>query len=410
MSELEAARAKIQSTYIATKTDFGAHTVTFQPLLTRQSEDRLVTECWEIQGQKWIFLAVCDGIGGYYAAQSVVANLPGRIREALIEVLESLPKQPLDRKGRAEAKQPISSMLVEVIKTFDAQLGQALQDICPRPEDLTPAQRQTLISEHGETILSAFNVTTLSAALVNATLGFMWAIGVGDSTVALSTVSDDGIRRSKRLVKAHNFKNPQEYFWISMAHSDDRDVIQNDRLLDSVAMSRAIGAFAFKFRSAYTKHLFKYLPYSGETDIGALAKRIKRPPYMTAKPSIKFVDLRPYRSKQPILTIFTDGVDNIVDGRWVFRPESPSGGDPCDVVSKLLRDEADPSVEELLGHRIDPRWSRSEGNKAVDILGNLIGGTDANRLDMVLDQNRLVDEDPVSGLYIDDISIIVYEV
>ena len=228
-------------------------------------------------------------------------------------------------------------------------------------------------------------------------------------------------------MKAHNFKNPQEYFWLSMIHSYDRDVIQNDRLLDSAAMSRgvscmvenlmqslilytAIGNFVFKYRSAYTEHLFKYLPFSGETNIGALAKRIKRPPYMSAAPFVTFMDLRPYRRKKPLLTIFTDGVDNIVDGRWVFRPEFPSGADPCEVVAKLLGDEIDPSTEELLGHPVEPHWSRLEENKAVDVLGNLLGGTNATRLESVLDQNRLVDKDPVSGLYIDDVSIIIYEV
>lgn len=51
-----------------------------------------------------------------------------------------------------------------------------------------------------------------------------------------------------------------------------------------------------------------------------------------------------------------------------------------------------------------------EENKAVDVLGNLLGGTNAARLESVLDQNRLVDKDPVSGLYIDDVSIIIDEV
>ncbi len=172
----------------------------------------------------------------------------------------------------------------------------------------------------------------------------------------------------------------------------------------------AIGNYAFKCPASYSKYLFKFLPWSGETDFNVLAKRIKKPPYMSAEPSVKFVDLQPYRSKHPVLTIFTDGVDNVVDGKWVFRPGSPSGADPCEVVSKLLQFEMDPSLEELLGHHIEPRWSRSEGNKAVDILGNLVGGTNADRLKMVLDQDRLVDEDPVSGLYIDDVSIIVYEI
>ena len=203
MPELEAARAKISSTYIATKSDCGAHTVTFQPLLTRQSEDRIVTESWEIHGQRWIFLAVCDGsfhhynlrlttltgilagIGGIYAAQNVATNLPNRIRESLIEVLGNFCEGPPDRKHFAEAKRPIASMLTEVIQTFDAQLGQAVQDICPRPEDLTSEKRQALIEEHRETILSAFNATTLSGALLNVTHGLMWAIGVGDSTIGM---------------------------------------------------------------------------------------------------------------------------------------------------------------------------------------------------------------------------------
>ncbi|KAI0711971.1 protein serine/threonine phosphatase 2C [Cerioporus squamosus] len=409
MSELETARANVLSLCVATKTDFGAHTVTFQPLLTRQSEDRLVTESWEIQGQKWLFLAVCDGIGGCYASQNVAANLPACIRDGLVGVLEKAIHKPLDRENVAETEPSISSMLVDVVITFDDKLGQALRNICPRPRDLSTEQREALMDKHRDIILSAFNATTLSAALVNVTHGFMWAVGVGDSTIALSIVNDDGTRRSERLVKAHNFKDPHEYFWMCMYHPEDRDVVENDRLLGSAAMSRAIGNFAFKAPSSYTKYLFKYLPWSGETDFGALAKRIRKPPYMSSRPDVKFVDLQSYRGKNPVLTIFTDGVDNIVDGRWVFRPGSPSGADPCEVVSRLLDGETDPSLEELLGHRIEPRWSRSEGNKAVDILGNLIGGTQADRLETILDQDRLVDEDPDSGLYIDDISIIVYE-
>ncbi|TFK93948.1 protein serine/threonine phosphatase 2C [Polyporus arcularius HHB13444] len=410
MSDLETARANVRSLCIATKTDFGAHTVTFQPLLTRKSEDRLVTECWEIQGQQWLFLAVCDGIGGCYASQNVAANLPGRIRDGLVGVLEKTVRKHLDRGNVAETEPSISTMLVEVVLAFDDNIGQALRDICPRPRRLSPEQRESLIEEHKNIIFSAFNATTLSAALVNVTHGFMWAIGVGDSTIALSTADDDGTRRSTRLVKAHNFKDPDECFYMCMNRPEEVDVIENERLLKSAAMSRAIGNYAFKCPASYSKYLFKFLPWSGETDFNVLAKRIKKPPYMSAEPSVKFVDLQPYRSKHPVLTIFTDGVDNVVDGKWVFRPGSPSGADPCEVVSKLLQFEMDPSLEELLGHHIEPRWSRSEGNKAVDILGNLVGGTSADRLKMVLDQDRLVDEDPVSGLYIDDVSIIVYEI
>jgi pyruvate dehydrogenase phosphatase len=41
--------------------EHGVHTVTFQPLLSKVNQDRVVTETWDIAGQTWLFLAVCDG-------------------------------------------------------------------------------------------------------------------------------------------------------------------------------------------------------------------------------------------------------------------------------------------------------------------------------------------------------------
>ncbi len=55
---------------------------------------------------------------------------------------------------------------------------------------------------------------------------------------ALSTADDDGNRRSTRLVKAHNFKDPDECFYMCMNRPEEIDVIENDRLLNSAAMSR----------------------------------------------------------------------------------------------------------------------------------------------------------------------------
>jgi hypothetical protein len=33
----------------------------FQPMLSTVNEDRAVTENWDIGGQTWLFLTVCDG-------------------------------------------------------------------------------------------------------------------------------------------------------------------------------------------------------------------------------------------------------------------------------------------------------------------------------------------------------------
>jgi pyruvate dehydrogenase phosphatase len=116
---------------------------------------------------------------------------------------------------------------------------------------------------------------------------------------------------------------------------------------------------------------------------------------------VKYTDLTPLWDRGLVAVLFTDGVDNLVSGRWVFHPEAPSKADPLQVVADLLQDNVDDSLEATLGHGVQSRWS---GNHAVDVLSNLAGGTDSGRLQKVLD----VVED--SDLYIDDTSIVVLDV
>lgn len=60
-SELDVAREVLAKYYKATEPYAGVHTVTFQPLANKSSQDRVVAQQWEIAGQKWLFLAVFDG-------------------------------------------------------------------------------------------------------------------------------------------------------------------------------------------------------------------------------------------------------------------------------------------------------------------------------------------------------------
>ena len=61
METLEQFRNKLVSLCVGTKLDGGVHTVTFQLLKARVNQDRVMTEKWDIGGQTWLFLAVCDG-------------------------------------------------------------------------------------------------------------------------------------------------------------------------------------------------------------------------------------------------------------------------------------------------------------------------------------------------------------
>ena len=154
-------------------------------------------------------------------------------------------------------------------------------------------------------------------------------------------------------------------------------------------------------------HLLRYLPTTGKMPLDGVPERIKTPPYLITSPSVQFTDLEPVWNSAPNLVLFSDGVDLLVDGSTLFRPGTSSNADPCDVVSKLLQEMVDPSVEKILGHGVHSHWSGPESNRALDLLGNLIGGMDAGRLELMLDQERMADSKAEHPFYIDDVAIVV---
>lgn len=61
-SLLSIARSRLANAYKASSSRPGISAVSFQPLLTRPNQDRVATLSWSIGGQRWLFLAVCDGM------------------------------------------------------------------------------------------------------------------------------------------------------------------------------------------------------------------------------------------------------------------------------------------------------------------------------------------------------------
>ncbi|KAI0749458.1 protein serine/threonine phosphatase 2C [Daedaleopsis nitida] len=407
-AHLDTLRERLSAFYTATVSDTGAHTVTFQPFLGKKIEDRVVAEEWIISDQRWIFLAVCDGHGGTSTVEHTANTLPGRIRSALTAIVQDDLQNQFDRTNVAEAEPIISAMLTREVEALDAEIGKRVQSLCPDPTALTEEQVRALFQEHPDELLRAFAGTTLSAALINITHRLVWGLGVGDSSAVLSTVDSDGKRHAQRLCVAHSLQDPEECARVIAGHpSNESGVVENGRILGWLMLPRAIGDFPLKLPSTYLSHLFRFLPHTGSLPIDKVPERIKTPPYLIATPSVQLTDLEPVWDKKPIVTLFSDGVDLLVDGYVVFRRGSSSGADPCEIVCKLLEDEVDPSVEETLGHPVDPRWSGVEGNKALDVLGNLIGGTSTERLEMMLDQKLLAGRDAETMFYVDDTAVVV---
>lgn len=175
----------------------------------------------------------------------------------------------------------------------------------------------------------------------------------------------------------------------------------------------AIGDYQYKFNVAYVDKLFRYMPTTMQSDLQEIITGSVTPPYISGKPSVRYMDLQPIWDDDLTITLFTDGVDNLVHGEWVFhqQPEEPSTADPCQIVATLLKGGSDTNklVGEVLGHNVEPRWNGTDGNRAVEILGNLLGGTDVHRLEMCMDQKMLTSRNKkhTPQMYIDDTTIIV---
>ncbi len=101
---------------------------------------------------------------------------------------------------------------------------------------------------------------------------------------------------------------------------------------------------------------------------------------------MRFMEYGTLWERWPILMLFTHGVDQLVDGSTVHNPGVHSDVDPASIVSHLLclSDEVKSAVEGVLGHEVDASgwWNEDYGNpnRAIDVLGNLLGGNNIKRL------------------------------
>ncbi|KAI0775330.1 protein serine/threonine phosphatase 2C [Trametes elegans] len=387
------------------------HGVTFKPQGSGTNQDRMVIQKWDILNDEWLFLAVFDGHLGSATSDYTSKMLPTFIQRRLHSFIEGIGGR-LDRGNVAQHGSRVTALLEHEIQSFDKAIGDALRAICPDPSTLSAEQARRLIEKHQNIVQRAFSGTTLAFALVNPRQRFLWAAGLGDSTVGLSTTDRQGRIQVHRLCDMHTFQDPKEYFRAAMSHpTSEKDIIDWDnRMLGWMAVPRSIGGFALKLHASYLDHVFRYMGFTANPPIETHVPKIKTPPYVTSEPSVRFTDLQPYWGKNSHVILFTDGVDNLVDGYFVFRPMGHSHANPLEVVAELLRDDIDPRIETILGHAVQPRWSGAEDNRATDVLGNLLGGTNLERLEMVSDVDRHDDPDADCMFHIDDTTIIIWPV
>ncbi|KAH9856579.1 protein serine/threonine phosphatase 2C [Lenzites betulinus] len=407
MSSLDSVRDEFRRLCIATQ-ESSFHSATFQPLDERPNQDRHTTQQWDIMGQTWTFLAVCDGhSGSYFTAEYTITSLPNRLRKTLCTLIDQQLHGETDRDTLVRNTELICSTLGNEVEQFDAELGAEIRAICPEPEKLNEDESKDLVDKHLEVIRRAYSGTTFVAALVNVSQRCMWVFNTGDSTAGISTQTSDGRRDWVRLSVDHIMSTPQEYFRVSMAHpySEHNDVTRNNAVLGNLGMTRSIGDYYMKLPPSYITHLFTFLP--GDPTYHPDPKYIKTPPYTIAKPSTRFFDLEPVWDAKPMVFVFSDGIDHVVEHYSADVPNIKYPIDTGRLVAQLLGDDRDRrEVAAFLGHPVEPGWNQ-DGNKAVEVIGNLFGGANAERIQAATIQASW-DGDEWPEFYIDDTTLVVY--
>jgi pyruvate dehydrogenase phosphatase len=85
-----------------------------------------------------------------------------------------------------------------------------------------------------------------------------------------------------------------------------------------------------------------------------------------------------------MLLLFVDGVGNIFSGEFDFKL-MPHKEDPSDLEGALLGDQTKLHVKDILGYGVESKMLGYNGNRTIEVLGNLLGDTDIGRLSMNMD-------------------------
>ncbi|KAK0196258.1 hypothetical protein F5146DRAFT_320729 [Armillaria mellea] len=367
----------------------GVHSVTFQPTPGATNEDRFVAQEWLIHGRPWKFLAVFDGHGGASTAEYAAANLPRLIEEELRDVLE-------EHQGRSRNTliDKVKKLLRQKIEGFDEDIGAAVENLCSDPLALSYPDAQDLVDANRAVFQRAFSGSTLALALIDEGRNNMWVAGLGDSTVALICEDQDQIGYGEALLTLHSTHTPKEYLNIAMMHpSEEKKTVMEDGLLlgvvpytrstrrlfvffslvFTISVLTGLGEYALKLPAEFSMELFFKLPRGQRPRSywDGVRHYNVTPPYVLNAPGIRFIDLAPLRGYKSTLVLYTCGVDVIVNS----HTRGTGKEDPAAVVGRLVGSRLDEvSIQETLNHGAELSWT---GNRATELLGNLMAGTSA---------------------------------
>ncbi|KAI5124089.1 hypothetical protein M0805_000904 [Coniferiporia weirii] len=266
------------------------HSATFQTFLKGQSEDRHDIQFWEFPSGVWTFSAVFDGHLGYELSEYARQAMSGFIHQALSAALSG--------DSVTVAPQAISAALKEGIEAFDKSLYDNLMSRLPTNfAEMSEEELKGIINDQEsggkvhQAIIRGIQGSTVIIALVDPARENVWVANLGDCQAVLAetdTTAPNGFKATL-LSSAHNGRVKGEAERVRSEHPGEPDVVLRNRVLGSIAVTRAIGDFTFKLPAVYIEKVFlkTFDGYKEPKKAIDTMKRSRTPPYVSSIPEVE---------------------------------------------------------------------------------------------------------------------------
>ncbi|KIJ28353.1 hypothetical protein M422DRAFT_61926 [Sphaerobolus stellatus SS14] len=275
--------------YAKEHSEAGITSVTFQPCLNEdeRSQDRRIVHTWPLKNGIWKFIAILDGHAGHDTVDYTVEELPRRIKFKLEELIQSVEGQLSPQDISSALQAAISELDVHILDEFASLFPGGIESI----SQLSAEEIDNIINDGGERLTKVHRCmrgTTALVAVIDPAGENLWIANLGDCEAVLGESINNNRWQASRITSPHNGDNAEEVQRVREQHLGEEECILNKRVLGAIAVTRAIGDFAFKVPISITRRVFlEARPgFTLSTDIERWLPRNLTPPYLSNKADV----------------------------------------------------------------------------------------------------------------------------
>ncbi|XP_001603980.2 pyruvate dehydrogenase [acetyl-transferring]-phosphatase 1, mitochondrial [Nasonia vitripennis] len=369
-------------------------------------------------------MGVFDGHGGSACAQVISKRLLYYISACLLppNILQTFLESSAPEKTAQllETFNDKAKLIDEINKIYQASFIDFLKDLAENSTQkefvMEAAIENAFLRLDNDISTEALNAKgknvarTLSVAVSGAVAAVAHIDGphlhvanVGDCQVVLGVLSESDGWSAKMMSIEHNTDNRAEVERIYSEHppNEKSTVIKMERLLGQLAPLRSMGDFRYKWSHELMQKMVA--PLYGES---AIPPNYFTPPYLTAKPEVKYHRLTP---KDKFLIIASDGLWDLISPLEAVRlvGEHMSGKVTLSPLRLPRKNMKLSEINEMLLQRKEGLKKKPlDGNAATHLMRNALGGTEYG-IDHAKISKMLTLPSEVVRLFRDDITVTV---